>query len=117
MKIRALASLFLPLVLGACSGDRGPTTSTANRPPSNVASRNPGSDPIAGVTTVTFSALAVDPDGDDVTCVWDLGDGMRPGLRVSRSYPTAGTFPANVTCTDARGASATGSGTVTARMP
>jgi hypothetical protein len=117
MKIRTLSTVFLPLALGACGGDGGLTTSTANRPPSIVATRNPAGDPIVGVTTVTFSAFAIDPDGNDVTCFWDLGDGMRPGLRASRLYPMAGAFPANVTCTDARGASATLSSTVTVRTP
>jgi hypothetical protein len=115
MKADARWTLLLPLVLAACGHVL--TTSTANRPPTITAFRNPGGDAVVGVTTVTFSALAMDPDGDEVTCFWDLGDGMRPGLRASRSYPEAGTFKASVTCTDARGASATGSSTVTARIP
>ena len=117
MKIRTLATLFLPLGLAACSGDGTLTTSTANRPPTIAASRNPDRDPIVGLTTVTFSAFAIDPDGDDVACSWDLGDGVRPGTRAERSYPAPGTYAAVVTCTDARGASVTGSTTVTARLP
>lgn len=115
MKADARWTLLLPLVLAACGHVL--TTATANRPPSITAFRNPAGDALVGVTTVTFSALAIDPDGDEVTCFWDLGDGKRPGLRASRSYPAPGAFPANVTCIDARGASATGSSTVTARMP
>jgi hypothetical protein len=115
MKADARWTLLLPLVLAACGHVL--TTSTANRPPTITAFRNPGGDAIVGVTVVTFSAFAIDPDGDPVTCTWDLGDGAQPGLRASRSYQEAGTFRANVTCTDVRGASATGSSTVTARMP
>ena len=98
MKTTAGWTLPLVIVLTACDG--GPVTSTANRPPTVTAFRNPGGDAIVGVTTVTFSASAIDPDGDAVACSWDLGDGTpRPGTTASRSYPTAGTFPASVTCT------------------
>lgn len=106
-------TLLLPLALAACGGSL--TTSTANRPPEINAFQNPSGDPIVGVTTVAFNAFAIDPDGDTFTCAWDLGEGPRPGLRAERSYPTAGTYPATVTCTDARGATASGGTTVTAR--
>ena len=115
MKTRGF-TLLLSLGMAACSRE-GVTISTANRPPTVNAFQNPAGDAIVGVTIVTFSALAIDPDGDAVTCSWDLGDGMRPGLRASRSYPTAGTFAAVVTCTDARGASVAGGTTITARLP
>ena len=116
MKTRACWTLLLSIAIAACGHDGG-LTSTANRPPTIVAFQNPAGDAIVGVTTVTFTAYAFDPDGDAVTCSWDLGDGTpQPGTRAARSYPTAGTFPASVTCTDGRGASATAATTVIARI-
>ena len=111
-------TLPFALFLAACDGDGGLTTSTANRPPTINVFQNPSGDAIVGVTTLTFSVLAIDPDGDPVTCAWDLGDGTpRSGTRVARSYVTPGTFPVRITCTDGRGGSASGSSSITARMP
>jgi len=118
MKNRACWTILLSLGVAACSRDSGLTTSTANRPPTIFASQNPAGDAIVGVTTVIFTADAFDPDGDAVTCSWDLGDGTpRPGMRAERTYATPGTFPVTITCTDGRGGSVSGSHSVTARMP
>lgn len=117
MSARAPWSLPLVLALVACGSDGGgPTTPAANRAPTITLTQNPVGGAIVGVTTLTFSAVATDPDGDAVTCTWDLGDGApRTGTSVARSYMAAGAFPANVTCTDGRGGSATIPTTVTAR--
>jgi hypothetical protein len=116
MKTSAGWTLPLVLALAACGENGGPAAPTANRPPTINAFQNPEGSAIVGVTTLTFSAGALDPDGDIVTCSWDLGDGTpRSGTSVSRSYPTAGTFPVNVTCTDGKGGSVTASTTVAAR--
>lgn len=116
MKTRAGWTFPLVLVLTACGEDGGPAAPTANRAPTLAVSQNPAGGAIVGVTTLTFSAAAVDPDGDAVACTWDLGDGVpRAGTSVSRSYATAGTFPVNATCTDGRGGTATASSSVTAK--
>jgi PKD repeat protein len=57
-------------------------------------------DPASGTTgePITISSASTDPDGDDLTCAWDLdGDGTfdQPGCSVTRTIPKAGTF--NVT--------------------
>jgi PKD domain len=118
MKTRACWTLLLSLASAACGQDGGLTTSTANRPPTVDAFQNPDGDALVGVTTMTFSAFAIDPDGDAVTCSWDLGDGMpRPGMRAERTYATPGIFPVTITCTDGRGGSVSGSHSVTARLP
>jgi len=116
MRTRALGALPFVLALAACGDDGGPAAPTANRPPTLNAFQNPAGGAIVGVTTLTFTVDAVDPDGDPTTCTWDLGDGVpRTGTTVARSYAAAGTFPVNVTCTDGRGGSATASSSVTAR--
>lgn len=117
MSSRAPWSLPLVLTLVACGGsDGGPTAAAANRVPAVTITQSPSGGAIVGVTTLTFSATATDPDGDAVTCTWDLGDGTpRTGTSVARSYAATGAFPANVTCTDGRGGSATAGSTVQAR--
>jgi hypothetical protein len=116
MKRRALGALPFVLALAACGDDGGPAAPTANRPPTLNVVQNPAGGAIVGVTTLTFSAAAIDPDGDATTCTWDLGDGTpRTGTTVARSYPTAGTFPVNVTCTDGKGGTVSASGSVAAR--
>jgi PKD domain-containing protein len=110
-------TLPLVLALAACGGgDGGPTTPAANRAPTVSVVQNPGGAAIVGVTTLTFNAAAIDPDGDALTCTWNLGDGAsRTGASAARSYATAGTFAVSVTCTDGRGGSTAASGTVVAR--
>jgi hypothetical protein len=111
MKTRAGWTLPLVLALAACGEDGGPAAPTANRPPTLSVVQNPAGAAIVGVTTLTFSAAAVDPDGDPVTCSWDLGDGtLRSGTSAARSYAAAGDFPVDVTCTDGKGGSATAAG-------
>lgn len=117
MSSRAPWTVPLAMALAACGGgDGGPTAPAANRPPTVVVAQNPAGGAIVGVTTLTFSAATADPDGDAVTCTWDLGDGVpRTGATVARSYASAGSLPVNATCTDGRGGSATASGAATAR--
>lgn len=117
MSSRAPWILSLVVALSACGGgDGGPTAPAANRAPTVTVTQSPAGAAIVGVTTLTFSAVAADPDGDAVTCTWDLGDGTpRTGTSVARSYAAAGSFPANVACNDGKGGSATASGAVVAR--
>jgi PKD domain-containing protein len=116
MQTRTCWTLPVVLVLSGCGGDGTPAAPTANRAPTVTVAQNPSGGAIVGVTTLTFGAVAVDPDGDAVDCSWDLGDGTpRTGTSVARSYPVAGSFPVSVTCTDGRGGSVTAGSTVVAR--
>ena len=78
--------------------------------------------PSSGVAPlpVAFSAAATDADGDALTYTWDLnGDGTfeTTGATPSFTYTTAGVYNAVVKVTDARGASATKSVTVSVSPP
>ena len=100
---------------GASStGSSTVTVTRANRPP--VASAG---GPYAGDTarTITFTAASsTDPDGDALTYEWSFGDGSgASGSLVRRAYSTPGTYTAQVTVTDGRGASDTASAQVTVR--
>jgi PKD repeat protein len=77
-----------------------------NQPPTVSASRTPSGDVTVG-TSVAFSAVGADPDGDTLTYVWDFGDGgTSTAQNPSHSYAAAGTFNAKVTVSDGKGATA-----------
>ena len=72
-------------------------TATIDQPTEDV-TVNPGD-------TVFFSGSASDPDGDDVTVLWDFGDGMtstelEPG---DHTYADAGVYTVTLTATDDQG--------------
>jgi PKD repeat protein len=79
-----------------------------NNPPSAVATANPTSGP-APLTVQFNGSGSSDPDGDPLTYSWDLnGDGTygdSTAANPSFTYSTAGTYPARLQVTDARGAS------------
>ena len=57
---------------------------------------------------LTFGAEATDPEGDDLTYLWDFGDGSNAtGTEVVHSYGDTGTYVVSVSVTDARGATTT----------
>ncbi len=74
-----------------------------NHPPevSATASRNSGPAPL----TVTFDALASDPDGDTLSYVWNFGDNSPEVSRniVTHVYNTPGNYTASVRVSDGRG--------------
>lgn len=70
---------------------------------------------LASVTSIGFTANAVDPDGDSLTYTWDFGDGSTgSGQTTAHVYNNAGSFSAIVTVSDGK-KSASGSGTATVR--
>jgi glucose/arabinose dehydrogenase len=89
---------------------------SANQPPVAVATANPTSG--AAPLTVAFDGSgSTDPDGDPITHAWDLdGDGAyddSTSATPTYTYTVAGTYVASLRGTDARGASATASVTIT----
>ncbi|QTD49922.1 PKD domain-containing protein [Sulfidibacter corallicola] len=53
---------------------------------------------------VTLTVNASDPDGDDLTIAWDLGDGnTAEGASVDHTYANAGTYDMTITVTDGKG--------------
>jgi PKD repeat protein len=68
---------------------------------------------------IRFDARASkDPDGDELTFVWDFGDGMKAsGPTIEHVYSQAGTFLANVLVSDDNGASVAASATVAVTPP
>ncbi len=55
-----------------------------------------------------------DPDGDQVSTVWDFGDGVRAGgANISHTYATPGTYTATVTVRDPGGLTDTESMVIT----
>ena len=76
-----------------------------NRPPNGVITSPAGNETIAAGQAVTFAGSASDPDGDEVSVLWDFGDGvsstqLEPG---AHTFVTAGTFTVTFTATDAKG--------------
>jgi PKD repeat protein len=56
---------------------------------------------------VRFTSAATDPDGDQVSTVWDFGDGGRAGgADISHTYTQPGTYTATVTVRDPGGLTA-----------
>ncbi|HEY3322682.1 MAG TPA: PKD domain-containing protein [Planctomycetota bacterium] len=54
--------------------------------------------------TVSFTASAVDPNGDPLTYSWDYGNGVKAtGQTVTYAYPVPGTYTATVTISDGHG--------------
>lgn len=60
---------------------------------------------------VTFTAAAIDPDGDDLAYYWDFGDGTfgTNGITARKSWTTAGEYLVRCTATDMKGGTASDS--------
>ncbi|MBP7868115.1 MAG: PKD domain-containing protein [Acidobacteria bacterium] len=72
--------------------------------------------PATGATgeTLSFSAAAVDPDGDPVTFLWNFGDGSTAqGSPATHAYSAPGSFTVRVDARDKWGWTDTRTGTVT----
>jgi PKD repeat protein len=63
---------------------------------------------------VSFTSAAVDPDGDQVSTVWDFGDGVKAGgANIAHTYTQPGPYTATVTVKDPGGLTDTDSVTIT----
>ena len=89
------------------------TVTQGNRAPEASASGTPtsGDAPL----TVGFSGSGTDPDGDDMTYLWDFDDGTTTSTEAgpSHEYTTAGTYTATLTVTDEHGLSDQATVTIT----
>jgi len=77
-----------------------------NSPPNGTIVTPAGSVTIQEGEAVSFEGSATDPDGDEMTYLWNFGDGMSsislsPG---NHTYDDSGTYTVTFTVTDARGA-------------
>lgn len=65
-----------------------------------------GPDALAQNAAGSFAVVAEDPDGDNLTLTWDMGDGTSlAGASVTHGYTAAGEKTITVTARDPRGAS------------
>ena len=78
-----------------------------NRPPSGTISSPIGDQTIAEGESLQFAGVASDPDGDDVTVLWDFGDGITSALLSPSAhvYSDEGVFTVTFTVTDEFGLS------------
>lgn len=96
------------LDVGAFEYQRVAPITSANATPTSVA--------IGEVTT--FSGLAIDGDGDDVTYSWSFDDGAAAsGQSVGHTFATGGPHTATLTVTDASGLTGTAGASVVVRSP
>ena len=81
------------------------TPEPENRPPEGIITTPETDVTVALGQIVAFSGSVSDPDGDEITVVWDFGDGITsteviPG---DHTYTEAGTFTVTFTATDEHG--------------
>lgn len=81
------------------------TPATADNPPDGAITLPAGDVTIAAGEAVEFAGAAVDPDGDNVTVLWNFGDGststqLNPG---SHTYADPGTYTVTFAATDEHG--------------
>jgi PKD repeat protein len=83
-----------------------------NQPPALSVQMEPSS-ALVGFTRVSGTASVSDPEGQEVACEWDFGDGSRAtGTSVEHIYQQTGSFTVTVTASDASGLSAKSTSTV-----
>ncbi len=80
--------------------------SAANSPPNGTIVMPTGNVTIQEDGTVNFEGAAEDPDGDDMTYLWDFGDGITTTALVpgNHTYTDSGTYAVTFTATDSNGA-------------
>ena len=80
---------------------------STNSPPNGTIVSPSGNETISEGGTVNFEGSAVDPDGDDMTYLWNFGDGITTTALVpgNHTYSDSGTYTVTFTVTDSNGAS------------
>jgi hypothetical protein len=106
-----LVLLALPALWGCGDGRGSPLAATGNRPPTVTVSNNGSCHPRPGRScTVSFNAVAQDPDGDPLRLAWaGCASGRGPVATCTVSSP--GLVTASVLVDDGRGGLATVSAT------
>jgi hypothetical protein len=80
---------------------------STNSPPNGTIVAPSGNQTISEGGMVNFEGSAVDPDGDDMTFLWDFGDGITTTALVpgNHTYSDSGSYTVTFTVTDSHGAS------------
>ncbi len=83
------------------------TPAQENRPPVGTIETPSGDETLEAGGSVAFAGSASDPDGDDVTVVWDFGDGITSTELVpgDHTYSDPGSYAVSFTATDEHGLS------------
>ena len=81
-------------------------TSVENAPPNGTIVSPSGNETIQEGGSVSFEGAAEDPDGDDMTYLWNFGDGISSTVLVpgNHTYSDSGSFTVTFTATDSNGA-------------
>jgi PKD repeat protein len=76
-----------------------------NSPPNGTIIAPTGNLTIMAGNTVSFEGRAEDPDGDDMTYLWDFGDGISTDVLVPgiHTYPDSGSYTVTFTVADSHG--------------
>jgi len=90
---------FAPFLMSGGGGTNSPPNGTIVVPSEDQTISEGG--------TVNFEGSAVDPDGDDMTYLWNFGDGITTTALVpgNHTYSDSGTYTVTFTVTDSHGAS------------
>jgi len=82
-------------------------TSSENNPPNGTIIAPAGNTTIQEGESVSFEGMAEDPDGDDLTYLWDFGDGVSSTALVpgNHTYSDSGSYTVTFTVTDSKDAS------------
>lgn len=89
---------FAPRVSGSGGNGNSPPNGTIVAPSGNLA--------ISEGQSVNFEGTAEDPNGDDMTYLWDFGDGITSTALVpgNHTYSDSGSYTVTFTVTDSNGA-------------
>ena len=81
------------------------TVVSQNNPPDGVITEPVGNVTITAGQSVAFAGSISDPDGDQVTVLWNFGDGITSALLIpsDHTYSSPGTFTVTFTATDDQG--------------
>jgi hypothetical protein len=89
---------FAPVVMNEAAGGNSPPNGTIVAPTGNQTISEGG--------TVNFEGAAEDPDGDNMTYLWNFGDGITTTALVpgNHTYSDSGSYTVTFTVTDSHGA-------------